>query len=84
MPLLLLAAPTQILSQNPKFKFQTCIEPENPYDEGGGHYAGYEWAIENNSSCEGNAMRSESQILCYGFILNSDRTAVQNQSGFFI
>lgn len=39
----------------PKSKFQTCIEPENPYDEGSGHYAGYEWAIENNSSCDGNS-----------------------------
>lgn len=31
-------------------------EPENPYDEGSGHSAGYEWAQENNvSSCGGNS-----------------------------
>lgn len=38
-----------------KSKYQTCIEPENPYDEGSGHYAGYEWAIENNTSCGANS-----------------------------
>lgn len=31
-------------------------EPENPYDEGSGHSAGYEWAQENDvSSCGGNS-----------------------------
>jgi hypothetical protein len=33
-----------------------CAEPENPYDEGTGHYAGYEWAQENGSgSCNGSS-----------------------------
>ncbi|MGB2580121.1 MAG: hypothetical protein WBC83_00305 [Minisyncoccia bacterium] len=32
------------------------VEPENPYDEGTGHSAGYEWAEENDvSSCDGNS-----------------------------
>lgn len=31
-------------------------DPENPYDEGTGHYAGYEWAEENEvDSCDGNS-----------------------------
>ncbi len=31
-------------------------EPENPYDEGSGHSAGYEWAEENGvDSCGGNS-----------------------------
>lgn len=31
-------------------------EPENPYDEGSGHSAGYEWAQENEpSECGGNS-----------------------------
>ena len=31
-------------------------EPENPYDEGSGHSAGYEWAQENDvSSCGGKS-----------------------------
>lgn len=31
-------------------------EPENPYDEGSGHSAGYEWAMENGvDSCDGNS-----------------------------
>jgi hypothetical protein len=33
-----------------------CIGPENPYDEGSGHYAGYEWALNNGSgSCSGHS-----------------------------
>ncbi len=33
-----------------------CTEPENPYDEGSGHYAGYEWAESSGSgSCGGNS-----------------------------
>ena len=32
-----------------------CTEPENPYEEGTGHYAGYEWAAENGGDCNGNS-----------------------------
>jgi hypothetical protein len=33
-----------------------CVEPQNPYDEGSGHYAGYEWAQEKNpGACGGNS-----------------------------
>jgi len=27
----------------------SCTEPDNPYSEGTGHYAGYEWAEKNGS-----------------------------------
>ncbi len=27
----------------------SCTEPSNPYTEGTGHYAGYEWAEKNGS-----------------------------------
>jgi hypothetical protein len=30
----------------------SCTEPQNPYDEGSGHYAGYEWAAEHSGTCE--------------------------------
>lgn len=34
-----------------------CTEPENPYDEGTGHYAGYEWAQNDGSgSCVGHSL----------------------------
>lgn len=35
----------------------SCPYPENPYDEtmDSGHYAGYEWAQENNENCDGNS-----------------------------
>ena len=33
-----------------------CIEPENPFDYGSGHYAGYAWAEENGANwCDGNS-----------------------------
>jgi hypothetical protein len=33
-----------------------CVEPQNPYDEGSGHHAGYEWAEEKDSGiCGGNS-----------------------------
>ncbi|MCD4812312.1 hypothetical protein K8S19_01255 [bacterium] len=32
-----------------------CIEPQNPYSEGSGHYAGFEWAKENGGECDGNS-----------------------------
>jgi hypothetical protein len=33
-----------------------CDEPENPYSEGTGHSAGYEWAEKNGSgSCDGSS-----------------------------
>jgi hypothetical protein len=31
-----------------------CTEPENPYDYGSGHYAGFEWG-ENGNYCSGNS-----------------------------
>lgn len=34
---------------------QTCVEPENPYEEGSGHYAGFNWAEENGGACSGNS-----------------------------
>ena len=40
-------------SKNPGEK--ACIEPENPYAEGTGHYAGYEWAEENGGDCNGRS-----------------------------
>ena len=33
---------------------EDCTEPENPYDDGSGHYAGFEWG-ENGNYCDGNS-----------------------------
>jgi hypothetical protein len=35
-----------------------CTEPENPYSEGTGHYAGYEWAEEKGSGFCGGSSQS--------------------------
>jgi hypothetical protein len=32
-----------------------CAEPENPYSQGTGHYAGYEWAEQSAGSCNGRS-----------------------------
>ncbi|OGT05856.1 MAG: hypothetical protein A2103_03780 [Gammaproteobacteria bacterium GWF2_41_13] len=32
-----------------------CAEPQNPYIEGTGHYAGFEWAMNNGGACDGNS-----------------------------
>ena len=32
-----------------------CIEPENPYNEWSGHYAGYRWYEETGNYCSGNS-----------------------------
>jgi hypothetical protein len=33
---------------------EDCVEPENPYDEGSGHYAGFQWG-EDGKTCGGNS-----------------------------
>lgn len=33
----------------------SCSEPENPYNDDGGHDAGFKWAEENGEQCEGNS-----------------------------
>jgi hypothetical protein len=35
-----------------------CTEPENPYSEGTGHYAGYEWAENKGSGACGGSSQS--------------------------
>jgi hypothetical protein len=35
---------------------EECVEPENPYTDGSGHFAGWRWAEENGvSRCGGNS-----------------------------
>jgi hypothetical protein len=41
-------------SDDSQYNSDNCSEPENPYDDGSGHYAGFEWG-ENGNSCDGNS-----------------------------
>ena len=34
---------------------EECAEPQNPYADGGGHDAGFNWASENGEECNGNS-----------------------------
>jgi hypothetical protein len=49
--------PSESFNSNGQGAFASaCTEPENPYEEGSGHYAGYEWAESNGAtSCGGNS-----------------------------
>jgi len=38
-----------------KTKIEDCISPHNPYNDGGGHDAGFNWAMENGEECNGNS-----------------------------
>lgn len=41
---------------SPNYNSKNCEIPSNPYSEGTGHYAGYEWAEKNSpTSCGGNS-----------------------------
>jgi len=41
-----------ILKSNNK---EECIAPHNPYNDGGGHDAGFNWAAETSGDCNGNS-----------------------------
>ncbi|MDA8430636.1 MAG: hypothetical protein M0T70_15385 [Geobacteraceae bacterium] len=38
-----------------KTKIEDCLLPHNPYNDGGGHDAGFKWASENGGNCNGNS-----------------------------
>ena len=42
-------------SQSKKTKIENCIPPHNPYNDGGGHDAGFNWALENGTVCNGKS-----------------------------
>ena len=50
------SGPGSSLGERGSVSAKACTEPENPYGEGSGHYAGFEWAErEHVSSCGGNS-----------------------------
>jgi hypothetical protein len=42
-------------NKNSSKNVEECIEPRNPYNDGGGHVAGFNWAMENGGACNGNS-----------------------------
>ena len=38
-----------------KTKVEDCISPHNPYGDGGGHDAGFNWAAEKGGNCDGHS-----------------------------
>lgn len=60
-------------------KAKVCISPENPYDEGSGHYAGYNWAVQNGSNCDGNSDSFNEGCAEYYDQLNQYETCLKQQ-----
>jgi hypothetical protein len=42
-------------STSKKTKVENCVSPQNPYNDGGGHDAGFNWAAEKGGGCNGNS-----------------------------
>jgi hypothetical protein len=42
-------------STSNKTKAEDCIQPQNPYNDGGGHDAGFNWARDKGGDCNGNS-----------------------------
>jgi len=55
LPVLLVVACSDSKPKESESEDKPCIEPENPYAEGTGHYAGYKWAEETGGNCNGNS-----------------------------
>jgi hypothetical protein len=57
----LIALPTPLIADaiqsdyTDKTTAKDCNPPHNPYNNGGGHDAGFNWAIENSGGCNGNS-----------------------------
>lgn len=45
---------TETATDTPSSK-AACVEPDNPYGDGGGHDAGFNWAEKTGGSCNGNS-----------------------------
>jgi len=41
--------------KSPSAAPEDCVSPRNPYNDGGGHDAGFKWAAENGGNCNGNS-----------------------------
>lgn len=58
---------------------EDCIEPENPYFPGSGHYAGFEWAEQNDpSSCGANSQSFTEGCEQYQIMLAAHEECVEN------
>jgi hypothetical protein len=58
IPLLLLTFGCQSKQHSEDYYYEEDgeeIEISNPYSEGSGHYAGYEWVERTGGSCDGNS-----------------------------
>jgi hypothetical protein len=56
VPITFLIAACNTSSKRDEEKAADCVEPQNPYEEGSGHYAGFQWAENDNSgTCNGSS-----------------------------
>lgn len=62
-----------------KTKTKDCILPQNPYNDGGGHDAGFNWAMENGRDCDGNSDSFNEGCLEYYRQLNEYKACVSKR-----
>jgi hypothetical protein len=54
-----------------------CTQPENPYDEGTGHYAGYEWAEKNSRAFGFTEESPDPSRICTSHMVGETITSLQ-------
>lgn len=59
-------------------KLENCMPPANPYKDGGGHDAGFNWAMENGGDCDGNSDSFNNGCAEYYRQLNRYRECVRS------
>lgn len=57
-----------------------CIEPHNPYNDDGGHDAGFKWAMENGGGCDGNSDSFNEGCEEYHIQLNQYNNCIDKKS----
>jgi hypothetical protein len=61
-------------------KIEDCVPPNNPYSDGGGHDAGFNWAAENEGDCEGNSVSFNEGCAEYYRQLNEYNSCIANSN----
>ena len=67
---------TNSISQNRES--ENCMPPQNPYNDGGGHDAGFNWAMEGGTDCNGNSYSFNEGCFEYYNQLDRYNECVQN------
>jgi hypothetical protein len=65
-------------SKKKKTNIEDCISPNNPYNDGGGNDAGFNWAVEKGGTCDGDSDSFNEGCTEYYRQLNEYKECVAN------